>query len=237
MRFQLRTTSSALIVERSWRPIGRTCSVISFPRCLRSDRSLRNCRRSFAGSTAPSYSKRFRRRNTPPTKTRHGPHPRPSGPGGQASPREAVRFAATNHLCVDLTYDGKRRLIEPYSLRHTSAGNYVLHAERADGSGHRSYRVDRMQAVAVTTTPFQPQRAIEFSSRGPLHAPPQSRSIRHIRTSITSRPTRTGPVYVYQCRRCGREFEHIRSNSSLRAHDDFYGGRCLGRSGMLIGRR
>lgn len=90
-------------------------------------------------------------------------------------PLEAVRFAAANHLCIDLTYEGRRRLIEPYSLRRTRDGHYLLHAERADGSGHRSYRVDQMQALVVTTTPFQPRTAIEFSSRGPMYAPLQSR--------------------------------------------------------------
>ena len=29
---------------------------------------------------------------------------------------EIIRFAAANHLCVDLTYDGSVRRIEPYSL-------------------------------------------------------------------------------------------------------------------------
>ncbi len=30
---------------------------------------------------------------------------------------EIIRFAAANHLCVDLAYDGSVRRIEPYSLR------------------------------------------------------------------------------------------------------------------------
>jgi hypothetical protein len=52
-------------------------------------------------------------------------------------PLEAVRFAAANHLLVELDYGGRTRVIEPYSLRRTRAGNLILHAERADGSGHR----------------------------------------------------------------------------------------------------
>ena len=43
---------------------------------------------------------------------------------------EIVRFAAANHLCVDLQYQGSVRRIEPYSLRQTSEGNIVLHAVR-----------------------------------------------------------------------------------------------------------
>ena len=154
-------------------------------------------------------------------------------------PLEAVRFAASNHLLVDLTYEDRRRLIEPYSLRRTRDGHYLLHAERADGSGHRSYRVDKMQALAVTSTPFRPRAPIEFSARGPLRAPLQSRSTGGYRSTRTTRPAqrRTGPVYVYQCRRCGRTFEHSRRNSALRAHDNGYGGRCPGRSGVLVSTR
>ncbi len=33
---------------------------------------------------------------------------------------EIIRFAAANHLCVDLNYDRRFRCIEPYSLRQTA---------------------------------------------------------------------------------------------------------------------
>ncbi len=155
-------------------------------------------------------------------------------------PVEVIRFAATNHLLVDLAYDGRRRLIEPYSLRRTRDGFVLLHAERADNSGHRSYRIDRMQAATATTTPFKPRAAIEFSAQGPLRAPLQSRRIGGY--SLTSQgrrttPTRSGPVYLYQCTRCGRTFEHSTRNTTLRAHKDEFGGRCPGRSGRYVGTR
>ena len=92
---------------------------------------------------------------------------------GMGVPLETVRFAAANHLLVELAYDGRTRLIEPYSLRRTRAGNLILHAERADGSGHRSYRVERIEGIRATTSPFRPRFPIEFSARGPLHAPAQ----------------------------------------------------------------
>jgi hypothetical protein len=46
---------------------------------------------------------------------------------------EMIRFAAANHLCVDLTYDGSVRRIEPYSLRQSLEGNLVLHARGFGG--------------------------------------------------------------------------------------------------------
>lgn len=88
------------------------------------------------------------------------------------APLEIIRFAAANHLCVDLNYDGGVRRIEPYSLRRTKDGNYVLHAIRRDSSEHRSYRIDRMQRAAVTNESFVPRYVIELTSTGPLAAPP-----------------------------------------------------------------
>jgi hypothetical protein len=79
-------------------------------------------------------------------------------------PLETVRFAATNHLCVELHYKGRWRVIEPYSLRRSNAGGLLLHAERSDGAGHRTYRVDEITGLRVTTTPFRPRHRIEFSS-------------------------------------------------------------------------
>ena len=84
---------------------------------------------------------------------------------------EPVRFAAINRLLVNLRYGWRDRLIEPYSLRTTSARNFLLYALRADGSGHRSYRLDRIQAVEVTSHPFTPRYAIEFPGTGSIPAP------------------------------------------------------------------
>jgi len=105
-------------------------------------------------------------------------------------PLEVLRVAAANHLCVDLTYDGTVRTIEPYSLRRTQSGNIVLHALRSDTHEHRSYRIDRIAGVRATTRPFTPTWAIEFSTQGPLAAPrvPRRRATRRVtyRSSVGS---------------------------------------------------
>lgn len=158
---------------------------------------------------------------------------------GVGVPLESLRFAATNHLLVELDYDGGSRLIEPYALRMSSAGRLLLHAERADGTGHRTYGVDKIAGLRVTTTPFRPQFPIEFSARGPLHAPLQSRTStgRRAARSPSSARRYGQPEYVYQCIVCGREFVHTRSNARLGKHNDSYGYPCRGRSGRYVGRR
>jgi len=158
---------------------------------------------------------------------------------GVGVPLESLRFAATNHLLVELGYNGTTRLIEPYALRMSRAGRLLLHAERANGGGHRTYGLDKITSIKVTNTPFRPQVPIEFSARGPLHAPLQTRTSTGVRAPRTSsRPRRYGqPEYVYQCIVCGREFAHTRSNSRLGKHNDPWGNPCRGRSGRFIGRR
>jgi len=150
-------------------------------------------------------------------------------------PLKTVRFAAANHLLVELDYDGSRRLVEPYSLRRTRAGNLILHAERADGSGRRSYRVERIEGLR-TTTPFRPRFSIELSAQGPLHAPPQYRTLVPLarRASSASRWTHE---YLYACTRCGREFAHTKRNAAFRPHNDVHGYPCRGRHGRYVGQR
>jgi len=82
---------------------------------------------------------------------------------GTKVPFEIIRFAAANHLCVDLAYKKSSRLIEPYSLRRTKDGNLLLHAVRHDDGEHRAYRIDRIEEASLTEIPFVPKYAIELT--------------------------------------------------------------------------
>lgn len=167
-----------------------------------------------------------------------------SGVGLSSAARllETIRFAAANHLCVDLDYQdesGTRstRRIEPYSLRRTSDGNVILHAERSDGRGHRAYRVDRILGAAVADQAFRPRFRVELTPLGMQAIPETERRSagpRPRRTPITRRTRSTGIRYVYQCSYCGKKFTHERQNPRLRKHKDKHGYPCGGRSGYLI---
>lgn len=118
---------------------------------------------------------------------------------GQGVPLEPVRFAAANHLCVELGYGGGFRVIEPYSLRRTRAGNFLLYGVRVDNSETRAYRVDRITSVEVTSTPFSPRYRVEMTTSRPLMALPVatragtrsfSRSIGRSPRARTANPSR-----------------------------------------------
>ena len=157
-----------------------------------------------------------------------------------SAPIEVIRFAASNRLCVELDYvdeKGNRgnRIIEPYSIRRTQAGDIVLHALRADGGEHRSYRIDRIRRARATKQSFTPRYAIELTPMGPISAPPVSYSPRITEFKPPSRiATRTGPIYVYQCGTCGRRFEHSKRDATLSVHKGNNGRPCAGRHGIWV---
>ena len=163
-----------------------------------------------------------------------------------AAPMEIIRYAAVNRLCVNLTYQGSRRLIEPYSLRRTRDGNLLLYAVKHDTMEDRSYRVDRIQGAEVTKIPFAPKYAIELSTTGILSAPPTTMrasgigSMRPQRISSTNRRHRStissyGPKYTFECSHCGKRFTHKTNDSKLGKHKDKYGYSCPGRTGFFVG--
>ena len=146
---------------------------------------------------------------------------------------EIIRFAAANHLCVDLRYDGSLRRIEPYSLRQTAEGFFVLHAIRGDSGEHRSYRVDRMQGATVTSQVFMPRYAIELTSTGPLTIAPTG-AMPRVPSMRTARTRHQGPTYVYRCTVCRKTFNKKSMNSSLNPHKNRQGAPCYGRYGVYV---
>ena len=142
---------------------------------------------------------------------------------------EPVRFAASNRLCVQLGYQGSVRVVEPYALRRTRAGHLLLHALRVDNRGHRSYRVDQIQSVRVTTQPFWPVYRVEFAASGAMSAAPG-------RGAWTAGPARSpsGTAYIIECPSCDRTFRRTTSSTELRAHKDASGYRCRSRRGTMV---
>ena len=154
---------------------------------------------------------------------------------GRAS-LEVVRFAGVNHLLVELGYNGSTRLIEPYSLRRSSAGALLLYGIRVDSREIRCYRVDKIQSVKATTQPFQPVYAIEFGSSGSLAAPLVRRraGIPRLGPGRSTARSRSGSTYVIRCTTCGKEFRRKTQSAAMRKHKAPGGFPCPGRRGQLV---
>jgi hypothetical protein len=160
-------------------------------------------------------------------------------------PLESIRFAAANRLCVELTYQGSSRLIEPYSLRRTREGNLLLFAVKHKTGDDRSYRVDRIQGARISEIPFTPRYMIELTPLGSIEAPPvrwRSSGVpanmrttpRAGRARSAKRSSRYGPKYVFQCAICGKKFTHSSFRTALNPHKDKQGYPCFGRVGVYV---
>lgn len=161
---------------------------------------------------------------------------------------EVIRFAAANRLCVDLTYQGSARRIEPYSLRRTSAGAILLFAVRSANGESRSYRLDRIQGATVTAQSFAPRYTIELTptefgaipptaprggtARGFVTATP--RLVRPARRITRTGKPRSGPTYIYECGYCRKRFRRSTFDSHLNPHKTPQGYPCPGRTGYLV---
>lgn len=166
---------------------------------------------------------------------------------GYSAPLEAVRFAGANRLCVQLLYSQKHRLVEPYSLRRTKDENLVLYAYERDSEQIKAFRVNRIEGIAVTNTPFVPRYVVELSGAGPISAPAAGSRVRGPRTPAVP-PSRSpgraskdlaafGPTYIFQCSLCGKRFNRKSYDVTLNPHKNKSGWDCAGRTGLYMGTR
>ena len=160
---------------------------------------------------------------------------------GQGVPIETIRFAASNHLCLDLGYQGSVRTIEPYALRRSKANRVLLVAIKTATRETRTYRLDRIESVRVTNRPFKPAYKVEIGSSGPVIIPALSHrgTERPFAVRSMSRPGRPiarryGPTYVIKCSACGREFKRSTMNYLLKPHKGRGGWNCHSVSGYLV---
>lgn len=159
---------------------------------------------------------------------------------GAGVPLETIRYAAANRLCVELGYNRKTRIIEPYSLRRSSEGNLLLYATRVDNHELRVYRVDRIESARVTTQTFVPRYRVELSTAARLSVPAVTRASAAPRRPRRAPKRRTGVVYIIQCPMCQKRFRRSRSGDTrLNEHKNRDGFRCPGSRGvgMLVDTR
>jgi hypothetical protein len=82
---------------------------------------------------------------------------------GLKVPLEPIRFAASNRLCVRMTYRSTVRLVEPYGLRRTRGKRFVLRAICHKSGEPLSCAADLIEAASPTDISFVPHYAIEMA--------------------------------------------------------------------------
>jgi hypothetical protein len=157
--------------------------------------------------------------------------------------RNMIMEAASDLKMLDITYDGQRRLIEPYSLafkrRKDGFGQEYFYAfdttgGRSSGPGLKSFLHPKIQALAVAERLFEPRYPIELGKAGEFAGKTyfggggfRTTSFRQLARTATAR------VYLVECSYCGKRFPRKRYSTRLRPHKDQHGNQCYGRSGYF----
>lgn len=152
-------------------------------------------------------------------------------------PLETIRFTAANRLCVNLRYQDRYRLIEPYSLRRTLDGNLLLYAVKHISGEIRSYRVDRIQGAEISKEPFIPRYIIELSTSGPIPAPTRTAGTEISRSRLGVIRSNHGQTYILECPYCKKRFIRKEKDTHLNPHKDKNGYQCYGKMGYIVGIR
>lgn len=85
----------------------------------------------------------------------------------QANLLEKIRFAAANHLCIEINYgqkEGKTFLIEPYALVKDSEKNLLIYALINQTKEIKTFRTDLLKNVEILSHYFTPSFQVELLS-------------------------------------------------------------------------
>ncbi len=168
--------------------------------------------------------------------------------------RLPIMKAGREQTLLKIRYNGKDRIVEPYSLKYLEkksgvAREYFYVFNRSGGSnppGIRSLVPEGFESIENTEEKFTPQYQIELSKAGEMpenpylfdpnkpEPAPQRRSSGARIFKRTSKRTSFGPKYIYQCSFCGRKFTKTKHSSGIREHKDKSGYRCGGRHGYYV---
>jgi hypothetical protein len=169
-----------------------------------------------------------------------------------ANLRNQIMEAATGLNLLAVTYSGRRREVEPYSLvfkrRRDGFGQEYLYVwDRTggfdSGPGIKTFLHDRIEALEILPEQYEPRYPVELSKAGELGSKsyfgqpfgaggggrPRRRRVRMY--------TGTRLVYVVECSYCHRRFTRTKYRTRLNRHHDGAGNRCFSVSGFLVDQR
>jgi len=153
-----------------------------------------------------------------------------------------------------VVYNGKERMVEPYSLAYKRrqdgvSQEYLYVYDRTDSADKnpKSFINTNFTSLENTIEKFEPKWEVELSKAGETSGktyfgkPFEERSRTQLRRA-QSRPRRTttsrirgyGLTYTIQCSYCTKKFKRETYNTRLNKHKDKYGNNCYGRVGYMV---
>jgi predicted nucleotidyltransferase component of viral defense system len=156
--------------------------------------------------------------------------------------RDTIMQAASELTLLDITYEGRRRLVEPYSLafkrRKDGFGQeyfyvYDRTGGRTSGPGLKSFLHPKIQSLANTEQRFEPRRPVELGKAGEFAGKSYFGGGFRAGSTRTRFRATAARMYLVECAYCGKRFPRKRYSTRLRRHKDPYGNLCYGRSGYF----
>jgi predicted nucleotidyltransferase component of viral defense system len=163
--------------------------------------------------------------------------------------RNIILQAGAERKLLELTYDGYRRVVEPYSLQFKRpagqpASEYLFVFDRVGGKrgpSIKSFFHHKIRDLVMLEETFDPRYEVELSKAGDVsqsghfggNAGP-GRSQGAYRAAGRRANGYHGMTYVVACRRCGKEFQRTQRSTQINAHKDPYGRACASRAGYLV---
>ena len=75
---------------------------------------------------------------------------------------EKIKFSALNLLCVELLYQNKKIIMEPYSFRKNKEGHILFYSCHHGTKKTDSFKIEDIQSVDITDKSFLPKYIVEI---------------------------------------------------------------------------
>lgn len=170
-----------------------------------------------------------------------------------ATLRNPIMHAGHTLTLLNVTYHGRWRQVEPYSLTYKMrkdgvAREYFYVYDRTGGSsgpGIKALVASGVQDVENTDETFEPRFPVELTKAGEasgslyFDAQRKSRGGSLFAPSRPKKPrrrsrSRSSRRYTVQCSICGKRFYRDKYSTRLNPHKDKFGNRCIGRIGYMV---
>lgn len=167
--------------------------------------------------------------------------------------RNPILKAGSEQTLLKATYNGKERLVEPYSLAYKRrqdgiSQEYLYVYDRTDypDRNPKSFINTNFTSIENTTEKFEPKWEVELSKAGETSGKTyfgmsfkgtsrtQLRRTTFRPRKAISRVKNYGLVYTIQCSYCMKKFKREIYSTRLNKHKDKFGNICYGRVGYQI---
>ncbi len=165
--------------------------------------------------------------------------------------RNPIIDAGCGMKLIAITYEGARRVCEPYSLvykrRKDGHGQEYLYVwDRTGGHtsdpGIKTFVHSKIEGLEPLEERFEPRFPVELSKAGEygdrtyFGKPFGAGRVASVGRQSLTRRVYGGVTYVIECIYCGKQFRRRTTTTRLRKHKDRYGNSCFGRGGRLVDR-